>query len=304
MRGVLCAQREAGRGTERPRDVRGKGVVTGDVTPRPRRDRRIQVLEGTGHEVGDERERSEQQAARLQIIDYRFAAAIALASAIALVPAFGPYRLYIAAFCAVAGTVANQVLRRQVLAGHPLPWRMPVIDVCTVLAVIVLAPSSYAVAVTVIVSMTGLFVFWFGGRFTLALLPVTGVALLGLGLWFEPPLWVPAFLAWTITSIISTAIFVRVASAHASSRNRYDELVNGIDAAVWEAPGPTGPPDYLSNHVTDLLGFTPAQLASSPRTWTPCWRAGGWWRGARTSRCTSASATPRAVSARSRTASR
>jgi diguanylate cyclase (GGDEF)-like protein len=234
--------------------------VSGDVTPRPRRERRTRVIDRLDQDTTDGRERAEQRSVLLEIIRYRFAAAVALGVAIAVIPAFGPYRLYIGLGCVVAGCGSNLVVRRMVRAGRPLPRFLAVADLLTALAVIALAPTAYAVAVTVIVSMTGLFVFWFGGRFTLRLMPLTGLALLGLGLWFQPALWLPALLAWAITSLIATVIFARVAGAYAASRNRYDELVNGIDAAVWEARGPSGPPDYLSNHVVDMLGFTAAQL--------------------------------------------
>ena len=47
------------------------------------------------------------------------------------------------------------------------------------------------------------------------------------------------------------------------SRTRYDDMVNGLDAMVWEAPGPTGDADYVSGRVTDLLGFAPGGVRAT-----------------------------------------
>ena len=44
-------------------------------------------------------------------------------------------------------------------------------------------------------------------------------------------------------------------TVHLVPETRYDELVNGIDAAVWEGAGPTGAAEFLSDHVVDLLGY-------------------------------------------------
>ena len=231
--------------------------MTGEVTPRPRRRGRT-VVDRPDQRAGDQRERDEQRSLLEEIIRWRYAAAVVIGACIAIVPAFGPHR--VGGGRTLAAVASNLVVRRRVAAGRPLPRSMAVADVAIALVVVVLVPASYAAAVTVIVSMSGLFVFWFGRDVVLRLVPATGAALLGLGLWLDPPLWLPAFLAWALTSVFETVILGRVADAHAASRNRYDELVNGIDAAVWEADGPIGPPDYLSDHVVDLLGFAPDQL--------------------------------------------
>ena len=234
--------------------------MTGEGTSGPGRRPATSVADRLDLGPGDDREQAEQQTVLLEIIRWRFVAAVAIGIAIAVIPAFGPYRVLIGLAAAAAGVTTNVVMLLRVRSGRQLPRALAVADVATALAVVVLAPAAYGPAITVIVSMTGLFVFWFGRSFTLRLLPVTGLALLAIGLWTRPWMWSAALIAWAVTSIFAVLIFSRVASAYAASRNRYDELVNGIDAAVWEAPGPTGPPEYLSNHVVDLLGFTPEQL--------------------------------------------
>ena len=236
------------------------GEMTGEGGPARRRAGSAWVTDDPEDRTGNTRDRDSQRAVLLEIIRFRFAAAVVIGACIAVIPAFGPYRVIIGVCGALAGIASNLVARNRVRAGHRLPRGLAVADLLTALAVIVLVPQMYAVAVIVIVSMTGLFVFWFGRSFTFQLVPLTAVGLLAIGLWFRPQLWVPAFIAWAVSSVFATAILSQVADAFAASRDRYDELVNGIDAAVWEAKGPAGPPDYLSDHVVDLLGFSPDQL--------------------------------------------
>ena len=88
-----------------------------------------------------------------------------------------------------------------------------------------------------------------------------GASLLAIGLWRGPEMWVAGFLAWTVSATLGTAAIARMAGGAAEVRDRYDDMVNGLDAMVWEADGSWGDADYVSSRVTDLLGFEPAELA-------------------------------------------
>lgn len=200
------------------------------------------------------------RAALGQVIRYRLLATLLIAAAVAVLPVFGPWRLLLAGLIAVAGTAADLWAAQHVRRHGTLPVPLAFGDVLLALAVVAVAPETYPIAVIVIVASGGLTAIWFGTRVAAWLLPVTGLGLLAIGLWHRPDLWVPSWVAWAITSVCSVLIFTRLAETFASSGERYDALVNGIDAAVWEAKGPAGPADYLSDHVVRLLGFTPSQL--------------------------------------------
>jgi diguanylate cyclase (GGDEF)-like protein len=62
--------------------------------------------------------------------------------------------------------------------------------------------------------------------------------------------------------VLGTTILANVARVSIESRNRYNDLVNGIDALVWEGSGPRGDADYVSERVVDLLGYSSADFAS------------------------------------------
>jgi diguanylate cyclase (GGDEF)-like protein/PAS domain S-box-containing protein len=196
----------------------------------------------------------------VQVLRYRLAATAVIAGAVACVPLFGPWRLALGATVALVGLATNLWAERWVNRHGTLPAVMALGDVVAALIVMVVVPESYAVAVTVLVAAGGLVAIWFGRQVVAWVLPVTGLGLLAVGLAFRPTLWVASFIAWAVCSVCSVLIFSRLADGFTASRNRYDALVNGIDAAVWEASGPAGPPDYLSAGVSRLLGYSEEEL--------------------------------------------
>jgi diguanylate cyclase (GGDEF)-like protein len=197
-----------------------------------------------------------------RVLRARLAATVVIPLALVALPVFGPDRIALALLTALVGAASNLLLHRRICEGRPIPAAIAAADLLTAIAVVALVPMTYTVAIVVVVSMTSLFVFWFGVRTAAQLIAATGVALLAVGLWRQPELWVASWIAWLITSVFGTAILASVADVTVQSRNRYDDLVNGIDAVVWEGHGERGDPDYVSDRVVDLLGFTPAEFGS------------------------------------------
>ena len=196
-----------------------------------------------------------------QLLRARIVASVVLCSILAVLPMLGPARVALAGVALVVGLTVNLALLRRVRRGHPVRAVLALSDMATVLFVVALAPAVYSAGVILIVSISGLFAFWFGGRFTPYLQVPVGICLLGIGLWRQPALWFPSWVAWLASATLGTVAIVRIASVSAQARTRYDDMVNGLDAMVWEAPGPTGDADYVSGRVTDLLGFEPHQVA-------------------------------------------
>jgi diguanylate cyclase (GGDEF)-like protein len=195
------------------------------------------------------------RASELEILRWRTVASIVIGAAVMVLPLFGDHRLQIGAVILLFATTSNLVLSRRVQRGASVPWLLALGDIALACTVALLVPDAYGVVTVVLVSSTGLYVFWFGPRATWRLLPVATAALLAIGLWNRPDAWIPFLIAWVVTSTFSTIIFGHVSRTLRSQRNRYDELVNGIDAAVWEGAGPSGPAEFLSDHVVDLLGY-------------------------------------------------
>jgi diguanylate cyclase (GGDEF)-like protein len=202
----------------------------------------------------------DQRVALVRIMAYRAAAAVVIGAAVALSPPLGPHRIVAGAVVAAAGLSSSVLAARRIRAGSGVPPAIALGDVALALFAVVLAPQAYGVAITILASLTGLFVFWFGRRFATALAAGAGIALLVTGLANGPELWATGFVAWCITALFSIAIYGRLERQSREQRRRYDELVNGIDAAVWQGRGPAGEPEYFSAYAEDLLGFTPEQL--------------------------------------------
>lgn len=196
----------------------------------------------------------------VQLLRARLVASVVLSATLAALPALGPNRFLAAAIALVAGVTVNLALIRRVRRGLAIRTRLAFSDLGTVVAVIALAPAAYAAGVILIVSMTAFFTFWFGGSVGRWINPSIGVALAVVGVWRQPDLWIVMWLAWFTTASLGAVAIGRMARVSAEVRNRYDDMVNGLDAMVWEAPGAVGDADYVSGRVTDLLGFDPADM--------------------------------------------
>ena len=192
----------------------------------------------------------------------RLAATLVLPLALAAFPSFGPDRFLIAAAAVLAGLWANVSLLGRSRRGEPVRGRVAAADITSVLAILVVVPDAYPVGVVLLVSITSLYLFWLGGRMVTAMLLPTSVALLAIGIWQSPPLWLPTWLAWLSTAVLGAVPLSRLAARSIATRNRYDDMVNGIDAAVWEGAGSTFDADYFSDRVTELFGLAPDELRS------------------------------------------
>lgn len=210
----------------------------------------------------DGRER-ERRVTDIEVLRWRTLASLILGSAIMVMPLFGDIRLQIGAAVVVFGCAANLWFSHKVAKGHPVPRLVAASDALAAVLIALLVPDSFGIVVVVLVSATGLYVFWYGPRTTVRLLPLAGVGLLAVGLLLSPELWVAYLIAWLVACTFATIIFGHIARALTAQRDRYDELINGIDAAVWEGDGPSGPADYVSDNVGELLGFDPAEMRRS-----------------------------------------
>lgn len=194
------------------------------------------------------------------LLRVRCVAAVALPLALVAFPSFGGSRHLLAVLAGAAGTTSNLVLLRRVRRGLPIRGPLAATDTVSVLSVIAFVPGAYAPGAVLLTSMAALYVFWFGGERAVRLLAPTTVALLALGWYHRPQLWLPVWLAWTVTTVLGAVPISRLAALSNELRNRYDDMVNGIDAVVWESHGPSADATYMSERVADLLGYEPDEL--------------------------------------------
>ena len=215
---------------------------------------------------GDDQLESELERERwstfwVHLVEARMAVTVVLSLALALLPVLGTARVWVALVAFAAGTISNLIVFLRIREGRQVHLLLAFSDLGTVLIVMFLAPQVYAAGVILLVSMTSFYVFWFGGRITSWLLLPTGSALLAIGVARRPELWQTMWLAWVATAVLGSVTISRMARVSTELRNRYDDMVNGIDAIMWEAAGPTGDADYVSGRVTDLLGYEPQDFA-------------------------------------------
>ena len=196
-----------------------------------------------------------------EILKQRMIASAVIALAVALIPIFGDYRLAVAAMILLGEGVAFVFLLRRFRAGKPPSRLMPLVDFSIGLAVIAIVPSAYSLAVIVFVAMSALYILWFGPRFTLLLTAVVTACLIGVGFWHNPYCWAVNVVAYGISAVASVAILRSLAASADATRRRFDNLVGGVGAVIWEAPG-TAEIDFVSVNAEKALGIYPSDITA------------------------------------------
>ncbi|HTN99460.1 MAG TPA: EAL domain-containing protein [Microthrixaceae bacterium] len=191
-----------------------------------------------------------------KVAQSRLIASLAIPAIIAALPRFGEDRLLVAAIAGVISLLSNLLLLTAIRRNRPIAAALAVVDLGLVLAVVASTPSLYAAGVTLIISMSAFYASWLGWHATLRLLIPTGLALLIIGVGLQPDLWVTSWLAWFVASVFGTTIMSSLSSSTRQARNRFDDLINGIDAVVWESPGASQAPTYLSDRIEEVLGHS------------------------------------------------
>ncbi len=199
-----------------------------------------------------------------QLFTARVAMSAGFGLVLAILPVFGPHRVVAGVAAGLLGVLSNLVFLRRLHNGggvHPLTgW----VEMFTTVAVIALVPGVYAAGLLVMVASSALYAFWFDGRYVTTLLIPTGAALLVTGLALDPDSWATSWVVWALSSALCTLVMHRISLVATSSRARFDDMVNGLDALVWEGPGPTGDADFVSGQSLELLGFTPEEVSQFP----------------------------------------
>ncbi|KAA0233691.1 MAG: hypothetical protein JJLCMIEE_03355 [Acidimicrobiales bacterium] len=200
------------------------------------------------------------------VIAYRYLAIVCLALAPLVFPVFGERRVWLAAVVVVVGIPYNVVCDVVVRRSGRLPPITAYGDYAAILAVAAIAPALYTAAVMILLAILTQIVLGFGRRVGFSAIGVAVVGLVTLGFVHQPTGWVVSVVVYSITATIGATVLGEMAEGELGLRLRYRDLVSGVDAVVWEAPGSEGPPDYIDEKVVELLGY-------------PCaaWRSAGHW---------------------------
>ncbi len=192
-----------------------------------------------------------------QVLRFHLGVATVFALAVAAIPAFGPNRFWLAGLIFGVEVISTVALLRRVDDGAPPSPLMALVDSTLALIVVATVPETFTVAVVVFASMAALHVLWFGPRFSLGLMAVTATLLTLIGRWQEPAMWEISIGAYVICTLASATILNSLARSAEKNRRRFDDLINGVDAVLWEARDDE-PIGFVSENVMDALGV-PAQ---------------------------------------------
>lgn len=193
----------------------------------------------------------------------RILVGLALCALLASLPQMGPARAPAALSIALFATAANLVLVMRERRGHDVLIQMLTIDGIIVVGVVAAVPVAYAAGLVILCSIAATAMVWLGPRFRPVWLTIPATATGLVGLIEHPPFWLPVWLAWLASCALCTVALSRFGAVAAEVRGRYDDMLDGVDAVVWDGSGPAGDADYVSGRVTEVFGFDAEQFRSS-----------------------------------------
>ncbi len=95
-----------------------------------------------------------------------------------------------------------------------------------------------------------------GWRTSLKFLTGATLALLALEVLRQPGPGILSWQVWLIVGLLGAVVVSTASNATRQVRNRFDELINGIDAVVWESRGPSDTATFLSGRVENVMGIS------------------------------------------------
>ncbi|MGI9577676.1 MAG: diguanylate cyclase domain-containing protein [Microthrixaceae bacterium] len=188
-----------------------------------------------------------------RVILARGAASLAIALAVLLLPIFEPNGLRLAFAIvlveAVLNGAASEAVRRSGLPGLFLP----VGDLALAMLIVATVPEVLTIAAIVFTSVNVLYVVWYGARAAAALAVAAVVGLGVIGLLSTPALWIPAVVCLAICSATSIVIMQAICVGVTKAQGRYEAILNGLDAVVWERDA-KGNKTFVSDNVMEVVG--------------------------------------------------
>lgn len=199
-----------------------------------------------------------------QLFAARAVMSIGFGMVVAVLPVFGANRVIAGVAAGSIGVLSNLLFLHRLRRGAGVHPMTGFVEMATTLAVIALVPDVYAAGLLMMLASSALYAYWFDARHVLTLIAPTAAVAFVVGLVLRPDAWATTWIAWTLSTLLCTLVMRRISRVATGARSRFDDLVNGLDAVVWEGPGPSGDADFVSGQSLDLLGFTPEQVARFP----------------------------------------
>ncbi|MBV6510457.1 MAG: hypothetical protein JJLCMIEE_03613 [Acidimicrobiales bacterium] len=167
----------------------------------------------------------------------------------------GNQRWWVAGVLVLVGLPYNLACDLLVRRTGTLPTVTAYGDYLAILIVVLARPELYTPAAMILLALLSEIILGFGKRVAFRAAAGAIVALIALGVYYEPTGWLTTLVVFVVTSQIGIIVVGAVSEGELAHRLRYRDLVSGVDAVVWEADGATGPPRYIDENVVELLGY-------------------------------------------------
>ena len=189
----------------------------------------------------------------LRVILARFVATLAIAAAVFLLPVFEPLGTRLAVIVASVGFLINGMALAAVRRGHLPGLLLPLADLALALVIVAVVPDVLAIAAIVFASVNVLYVVWYGAGTAATLAAGAVVGLGAIGFASGQPYWVPTIVCLAICSATSIVVMDAICAGVSRAHGRYQALVNGLDAVVWEKDR-EGQKTFVSENVEEVVG--------------------------------------------------
>jgi diguanylate cyclase (GGDEF)-like protein/PAS domain S-box-containing protein len=189
-----------------------------------------------------------------------------LAVGAAVVPGFEGDRLILVGLLALVIIPGNHLMYRSTIKhGHP-PASMPYVDQIFAPLIPLLAHSAWNPVLFIMVTNLALVTIAYGRRVALKTAVLGALVLVPVSLVVDPPRSEASVLIYLVLSISLAVIVGTIADAERKLRRRYGQIVEGVDAIVWEGTVKDFHFTYVSPAVERILGY-PAESFLDLDTW-------------------------------------
>ncbi len=202
-----------------------------------------------------------------RVFGCRHISIVALGAAAGLIPQVGPNRGWLAAVCLFVILPVDLLMHLWARRLGRLPAVTAFIDQAMAIGVVVLFPAVWTPVLLASLADLALMTVLIDRRTVAAtaVAAVQGFALAAVIQGQDSAL--PGIVAYLICAPTVIVTIGAIAERERSVRRRYANLVDGLDAVVWEADPATRHITFVSRQIESLLGHPPEAWLGDPRFW-------------------------------------
>lgn len=193
------------------------------------------------------------------MVTFRLIGLALVAVSVTTFPDFRDVRLSVLLLIVLPGLLANLALVLPTRRHRTVGQVVAVVDIGLTFAFTLLVPHAFIPGLLFITGMAPLYLLWLGERMAIGVAGIAALLFTGFGVMTEPTDWIPilaVFVVMLVVLIWATSIITRKLT---SSVDRFNDLIDGIDAIVWESTGSDIDRNFLGDRADELLGLCAEQ---------------------------------------------